>query len=253
MISGRSDERRRAYEWSALGSIALHALLAVVLFMALARVMIENKGKREHVSQTTVVAIEQRVVATPQPSVRAQPVRAVPAAAPRPRVHELARLVAHAPPQPPPRRHSSTLGSRIARDQNAFANEVAKLNASNDPNAIPTIDPGARASYTKSYSMQIAGGAGSSAGNGLITTTRSWHEHGLDCYYGHYEYTYGDGSVEENDIAWPFCFTRGSDPFLSAPHPIPMPLPVAGFRIAPGTQLPPLERDVYQQWLASGG
>ena len=33
-----------------------------------------------------------------------------------------------------------------------------------------------------------------------------------------------------------------------SPHPIPFPLPLPGYKLPPDTQLPPIEKSVYQQW-----
>lgn len=216
--------------------------------------MIPKHGEGEHVAETQVIRLERPTPAprAPQPRPHRRPQPAPPAAAPPP--HELARIVPSAPPQPPKRHHANVLATRIATDASVYAREVAKLNAGNNPTAIPTIDPATRQSASKNFGMQLPDGTNvASAGNGLITTTRRWRDHGLDCYYGHYEYTYGNGTTESADIAWPFCYQPSNDPFLRLPHPIPMPLPIAGYRVPPGTQLPPLERDVYQHWLADGG
>ncbi len=122
----------------------------------------------------------------------------------------------------PPRRFSAP--SNIERDTAGYAKEVAKLNALDDPHAIPTIDPATRGSTTKSYAFNIPSSLrGSDEGNGIITPTRAWHENGRDCYYGRYEFTYPDGAMESGDIVWPFCYDPLSDPFKEPPHPIPVP------------------------------
>lgn len=254
MISGRSERRRREFGWSVLASIVLHVALIGLLLTVAAKVIIPNQGARERVSRTTIAWIEHRTPATPHPSAKRAPVRAAVApAATLPR-HELARIRPNATPQPAAHRHATSLATRIATDRRTFADEVARLNAGNDPNAIPTIDPATQQSAMKSFRMNLPDGTHAQGpGNGLITTTRRWTHDGQDCYYGHYEYTYGDGSVESADIAWPFCYDPAVDPFRLPPHPIPMPLPIAGYRLPPGTRLPPLERDVYREWLAAGG
>ena len=253
MISGRLDRRRRALFWSAVASAAIHFIVLTLLLAAIARLFI-TKGARETVAQTEIVTIKKAELPTPTPvrPHKAKPVlqhASAPALTP-PR--ELARpTTAPAPRQPPQAPH---IPSRIERDQAGFAREVAQLNQQNDPHAIPTIDPASRESATKTYSFDVPSSMrGDEHGNGIITPTRSWRENGLDCYYGRYEFTYPDGATESGDIVWPFCFDPGTDPFKQPPHPIPFPLPIVGFKLPPDAQMPPIERQVYQQWAAAGG
>jgi hypothetical protein len=248
LISGGTDRRRRALFWSTIASAAIHLLVLTTLFYAIARLFVPQ-GSREVVAQTSVVKIERRVVATPAPARAVRNVRRhepAPAATPR---RELAKQVAQAPPQPP---RQPTLPSRLERDAAGFANEVARLNRQDDPHAIPTIDPASRGSATKSYQFDVASlSSGEEHGNGIITPTQSWRDGGLDCYYGRYEFTYPDGAMESGAIVWPFCFNPGSDPFKQGPHLMPFPLPLVGYRLPPDTQLPPIEKAVYEQWAAA--
>ena len=171
-----------------------------LLFYAIARVFIP-KGTKEVVSQTTVVTIQRR----PREPHRLRIVSLGgfastsrrPAQVPRP---EIARITTRpAPPQVPHR--APSVPSRIERDEAGFAHEVAQLNEQNDPHAIPTIDPASRESYTKSYAFDVPSSMrGDEHGNGIITPVQSWHENGLDCYYGRYEFTYPDGAKESGDI-----------------------------------------------------
>jgi hypothetical protein len=170
-------------------------------------------------------------------------------------MHELAREnPLSTQSQPPPQRVTSKLGtvaiSRLARDRNSYAAEVAQLNKGDDPHAIPTIDPAARGSSTKDYAMQFGAAQGSDHGNGIITPVQSWKEHGEDCYFARYEYTYPTGAMESGNIVWPICYDPGADPFHQPPHPMPFPLPMLGYELPAGTELPPLEKDVYQQYQA---
>jgi hypothetical protein len=249
LISGTSDRRRRALFWSTLASAAIHLIVLTLLFYAVERLVV-SRGAKEVVSQTTITTIEKRRRPRTTPPHAARTVRRVrqhesaPAKTPR---HELAREVAfHASPEPQRR---PTVMSSIERDRAGFAKEVAQLNQQNDPHAIPTIDPASQESSTKSYEFGVPSSLrGEEHGNGIITPTRSWHDSGRDCYYGRYEFTYPDGAVESGDIAWPFCFDPESDPFKEPPHPIPFPLPLPGYKLPAGTQLPPIEKSVYQQW-----
>ncbi|MGC1380829.1 MAG: hypothetical protein WA814_07370 [Candidatus Baltobacteraceae bacterium] len=245
MISGRVYRRRRALLWSTIASALFHVIFLTVLFYAAARLFV-TRGTREVVSQSTVVTMERRVVATPAPARTARPVRqreSAPAITPR---YELAKVAPHASPQPP-RPPRPPIVSNVTRDQAGFAKEVAQLNKENDPHAIPTIAPGSRGSSSKSYAFAPPS-SGDEHGNGVITPTQSWHDGGRDCYYGRYEYTYPDGAEENGSIAWPFCYDPDSDPFHEPPHLMPFPLPLPGYKLPAGTQLPPIEKSVYTQW-----
>jgi hypothetical protein len=256
LISGKLDRRRRALCWSTVASAALHVIILTLLFYAIAHVFIP-KGIKEVVAQTTVITIQKIAAKAPRaaPAPHRQPRRirqheSPPAQVPRP---EIARITTRpAPPQVPHR--APSVPSRIERDEAGFAHEVAQLNEQNDPHAIPTIDPASRESYTKSYAFDVPSSMrGDEHGNGIITPVTSWHENGLDCYYGRYEYTYPDGANESANILWPFCFDPGADPFKLPPHPIPFPLPLLGFKLPRDAQMPPIEKSVYQQWATETG
>ncbi len=253
MISGRRRGRRKTLAWSALISAVLHVVVLSLLFYAFARIVITPEGSRERISDTTAIAIEH-----PAPVVRKRPVqhhamrKPTSLPPPAPARHELARENLDAPPQPPPERPHKAGVSSIERDRTAFAQEVAQLNQRNDPHAIPTIDPASAESGSKSYSFDAARyNNGESHGNGLIFPVRGWHERGLDCYYARYEYTYPSGASEEGSIPWPVCYEPATDPFHEPPHPMPFPLPEAGYTLPPGTIMPPLEREAYNEWVAS--
>ncbi len=250
MISGPANRRRRAFFWSTIASVVLHVLILTLLFYTVARLLVP-RGQREIVSQTTSVAIE-RLPPTPAPARVVHHVRqreSAPATTPH---QELAKIAAHATPEVP--HVHRTVTSSIQRDEAGYSKEVAQLNQQNGVHAIPTIDPASQGSTMKSYNFDAASRSrGDEHGNGVITPTHSWHDAGQDCYYGRYEYTYPDGAMEDGDIAWPFCYDPATDPFKRPPHPIPFPLPLPGYRLPPETQLPPIEKSVYDDWAGSNG
>lgn len=258
MLSGTEDRSGVRLSWALIVSAILHVFLVMLIAWVVIREMsIIAKGQREQVSQTETITMDKRVTPTPEPRpqhvvVRVQPHSAPPAAlTPR---HELAMQDVHAPPQPPQPRHRPTVTSNLALDQAGYAKEVAQLNKANDPRAIPTIDPSTQESSSKSFGFNPGGGSsGDKNGNGIITPTQSWRDHGLDCYYGRYEYTHPDGSEEDGNIVWPFCYEPGEDPFKQAPHLIPFPPPLPGYKLPPGTDLPPYEKAFYEQWAGSNG
>lgn len=250
MISGKLDRRRRALAWSTLASAAIHLIVLTLLFYAVARLFVPL-GEKEKIAVTSAVTIARQAAPTPEPA----PAHAVhhirQRESPPAKIEhrELAKEVATAAPPEPARR--PTVATQIERDQAGFAKEVAQLNAQNDPHAIPTIDPGAREPSSKSYAMDIPSSLhGEEHGNGIITPTQRWRDHGQDCYYGRYEFTYPDGSMENGDIVWPFCYDPDSDPFKLPPHEIPFPLPLPGFKLPSTAQMPPIEKSVYEQWAA---
>ncbi len=236
-------------------SAVLHVLVLAIAFYAVARVFVQ-RGEREAISQTTVVTIRHEIQATPRPAAMQRVVRAarreetVAAHVPLPELAK--RVAAPAPPVPPQRRIS--VPSKIERDEAGYAKEVAQLNSQDNSHAIPTIDPAKRESSSKQYAFEVPSSLrGDEHGNGIITPTQHWHDNGRDCYYGRYEFTYPDGAEETGDIVWPFCYDPGLDPFKLPPHEIPFPLPLPGYRLPPNVQLPPIEKSVYQEWVASGG
>jgi hypothetical protein len=252
LISGTHDRRRRALFWSTIASAAIHLVVLTLLFYAVTRLFVP-RGAKEVVSQTEIMTVQKRAVPTPAPAHAVRQVRqqeSAPARA-RPIRHELAKEVAvQASPQP--RIQRPTMPSNVERDEAGFAKEVAQLNKQNDPHAIPTIDPGSRGESSKSYSFNPPSASGDQ-GNGIITPVQSWHDGGRDCYYGRYEFTYPDGAMESGSIVWPFCYDPDSDPFKEPPHPMPFPLPLPGYKLPTDTQLPPIEKTVYDEWAAAVG
>ena len=155
MISGRFERRRRALLWSALASIAVHAVLLTLLFWAVAHTFIP-RGAKETVTATTTITIQRPPPATPAPTPprrRAHVVERHEAAPARAPLRELAKIVPIRAPSLP--RRPSEIQSKIERDQTGYAKEVAQLNKENDPHAIPTIDPGSQESATKNYAFTV--------------------------------------------------------------------------------------------------
>lgn len=250
LVRGTRNRHRRVLVWSAIVSAALHVVVLSLLFYAFARIVITPSSSGEQLTERTTISVEAPIEpkVPPRPRALRKPARMLHLP---PAHHELAKQTAAAPAQPPPRPRAAAL-SPLQRDRTAFANEVAQLNRGNDPHAIPTIDPASAQAATKSYGFSAGRSNGNQQyGNGIITPTRSWQQDGLDCYYARYEYTYPNGASEEGTIVWPVCYNPGSDPFHQPPHPMAFPLPLAGYTLPPGTELPPLEKQAYEQWAAS--
>jgi hypothetical protein len=174
--------------------------------------------------------------APPPPSVKVEPVVIQ---APVQSKHEIARNVAHAPAQAAP---SKGVGqSHVHIFQPAVSprtpsrpfysdDQVAKMNgafekAIADSHQTPQQANAAMATApvmtTVHMQMQVAGiHEGMNPGDGIITVIGRPQKIGDTMwYYTHYEYMYGDGHVEEDDIPWPFHYGPGErDPFA---HPYP--------------------------------
>lgn len=252
MISGKFDRRRRALVWSAIASAVIHLILLTLVFYEVVR-LITPRGLPEQISPTETISIKKEALPSPPPPRPARRIKqqlSAPATTPR---HELVKVTTTPAPHVP-HQFASPVPSKIERDESGYAREVAQLNQQNDPHAIPTIAPASRESSTKSYAFDVASSSrGNEHGNGIITPTQSWREHGDDCYYGRYEYTYPDGAEESGSIVWPFCFDPNSDPFKLPPHPIDFPLPLIGFKLPADAQMPPIEKRVYEEWAATNG
>jgi outer membrane biosynthesis protein TonB len=187
----------------------------------------------------------------PQPQPTA-PRRTVPT--PEAKPTEIARIVPSAPPQPrsaPKRTQQASLAEQLAQQEVAFQREAQQLNAQNAPLSVATIDPNQRASAVKQFHINFSGDSElQDRGEGVMMPLRSWTDNGLHCYYGRYYWQYPTGGTEVANVPWPFCFTPRDDPFPRGVRQFPFPLPLPGYRVPPGTYLYPIEKEVYEAWLA---
>ena len=176
------------------------------------------------------------------------------AATPKPqeRPTELARTTPNGTPVPhsAPKR-TEALAEVLAQQQAAFAKEADALNAKNGPISVATIDPNQRESASKSYRMNLSGNTEiQGQGFGFLDPLERWISNGLHCYKGRYHWLYPTGATEVANIPWPFCYPPGADPIARGLRQFPFPLPLAGYRLPAGTFLDPIEKDVYESWLA---
>ncbi|HUN28568.1 MAG TPA: hypothetical protein VMV65_02075 [Alphaproteobacteria bacterium] len=176
------------------------------------------------------------------------------AATPRPQEQptELSRQTPTGTPVPrsAPKR-AEALAEQLAQQQAAFQKEADQLNAKNGPISIATIDPNARESATKSFRMNLSGSMElQGQGYGFLVPLKAWIVNGLHCYMGQYHWLYPTGGTEVGDIPWPFCYRPGDDPIARGEREFPFPLPPAGYQLPAGTYLYPIEKDVYESWIA---
>jgi hypothetical protein len=181
----------------------------------------------------------------PAPRVEPQPV-----VAPVEQHHELAHVTVHAPRQnapsrgegvaeipheirpaaapPEPKRQGYSqeqldqLNSSFAQSIAQSHQTLAQANAAMD--TAPTIT-------TKHFQMQFNGiHEGMNPGDGIITALHYERRGNIIYYWTHYEYMYGDGHVEEDDIPWPFHYAIHDDPFARGDRRIPLQPPPADYK-----------------------
>jgi hypothetical protein len=181
----------------------------------------------------------QREAATPQP--KAQPT-------------EIARIVPSAPPQPksaPKKQNQGSLAEQLAQQQVAFQREAQQLNSQHAPLSVATIDPAQREAAIKQYPMNFSGNQElAGKGEGFVLPLQRWIDHGYHCYYVQYQWLYPTGGTEIGNVPWPFCYPPNNDLIARGLRRIPFQPPPPGYQLPAGTYLYPIEKDVYEAWLA---
>src|SRR5271165_1591505 len=195
-----------------------------------------------------------------------QPVAVVP---PSRALHELAKTVPSAPPNPPKTVHERTVTEEpsapprtpspekvVARAEQAprsvpqrsshsaqfsaeqleqinrdLSRTIAQARSANDPLHVPNQPP---AASFKRYRIQMSGALGMMRnGEGYYSPVSAFRNGGYNCYYASYEFTWFDGTYESGGIPWPICFAPSQDPFanpeVGARQRTPLPPPPAGF------------------------
>ena len=220
---------------------------------------------REPRSRTDVIHIERaQPTAAPQVAAPAKPHHAAPPPpavvqrtqpAPTIQHHELEHIVIHAPHRITPQRgpgvatiprvvkpgaprsaHPYYSDDQLARMNDAFSKTIADahqdLAAANAAMARPV-------QTVKHYEMHFAGiHEGMNPGDGIIRPTKHWRVGDVNYYYVHYEYMYGDGRVEEDDVPWPVHYPINDDPFARGDRRIPIQDPPPGY--TPDRELKPI-------------
>ena len=186
----------------------------------------------------------------PPPPPPAQRVEPQPVVAPAEQHHELAHIKVHAPRQtapsrgagvaeipheirpaaaPPEPKRQAYSQQQLDQLNNQFAQSIAsshqtlaQANAAMD--TAPTIT-------TKHFQMSFNGiHEGMNPGDGIITALHYERRGNTIYYWTHYEYMYGDGHVEEDDIPWPFHYAIHDDPFARGDRRIPLQAPPADYK-----------------------
>ena len=190
----------------------------------------------------------------PSPHVLPQPV-----IAPVENHHEIAHITVHAPRQTAPSRGEGVAemphvvkpaaAPKTPKQQYYSENQIAQLNGqfqqaidSSHQTAQQANQAMATAPQvtTRHYQMNFKGiHEGMNPGDGIISVIGVGDRRGDTIwYFTHYEYMYGDGHVEEDDIPWPFHYPVRDDPFARHDRRIPLQAPPADFKLT--RQLKPI-------------
>jgi hypothetical protein len=169
--------------------------------------------------------VQPRHAAPPPPSLIHNPV-------PAPAVvhHEMEHIVIHAPHRLPPQTGPGTSTAQHLPRPGAPPNthpyysdeQMAQMNASFSKTIADAHEDLAAANAAmarpvetmKHYEMHYVGiHEGMNPGDGIIRPIKHWRVGNENYYYVHYEYMYGDGRVEEDDVPWPVHYPVNDDPF----------------------------------------
>ena len=248
---------------------SLYGLLARYVVQALPQLA---RLQTPDLPKSDVITLEKAQPEQPKPQAVAKPIpKPPPPPPPQPRVkpvvivappevhHELAHITPHAPRQTAPAQgHSVALAPRTAlppsapqapKSQYYSQEQLDQLNGSFEKSIAASHQTLAQANAamntapqmtTKHYQMQFNGiHEGMNPGDGIISTIGPGERRGNQMWYWtHYEYMYGDGHVEEDDIPWPFHYPINDDPFARHDRRIPLQAPPADYR--PNRPLKPI-------------
>jgi len=268
----RNDERATVV-WALLVSGFTNLMAWMLIAWGVALRMQAISVAQQHPEETFMVASSSIRIAqhshpvpqqrNPQPVVAQQAQREQPkaaqrqAATPAPTAQptEIARNVPSASPQPhsaPHKQNAGSLAEQLAQQQVAFQRETQQLNAQHAPLSVATIDPAQRESATKQYKMNFGGNTElEGKGEGFVEPLSAWRDGGLNCYYVEYTWLYPTGGTERANVPWPFCYPPSNDLIARRLRRIPFQYPPQGYQLPAGTYLYPIEKDVYDAWLAA--
>jgi hypothetical protein len=222
--------------------------------------IVEFNSSEIQIRPPTRTAVPIQHKAPPPTAPKPQPQRAQQqAVVPRPRTQptEIARIVPNATPQPrsAERTKAAALAEQLAQQEVAFAREAAQLNNSHSPTDVATADPRLHDQQNNDFHSAFAGSRElQGKGDGFLEPLQRWRGSGAtagqNCYYGRYYWTYPTGGQEVANIPWAFCYFPASDPIAHGIREFPFPDPLPGYRLPAGTPMQPIEKDVYEYWLA---
>jgi hypothetical protein len=166
--------------------------------------------------------------------------------------HEIAHIVRHAAPQPPPARavanaaqtqrqakpvalapppdnkpalsdrQIAQLGQQFSKTIADSRETLAGVQADSEHASVTTM---------KHYTTAFSGvHEGMNPGDGEIFPLSRQRIGNTVWYYTHYTYMHADGTYEEDDIPWPFHYPVNDDPFARHDKRIPLQPPPAGYK-----------------------
>jgi hypothetical protein len=276
MISARGRARTRRYLLIGLMlSLMVHLAggsLYGLFTRAIARIMPQLASKQsqqiaksdvvrlEHVQPTAapvaVAKARPKPPPPPPPTTRIQP---TPITAPVTEHHEIARIVIHAPRQTAPSRGEGAAemphvvrpaaGPKTSKQPMYSQNQLDAMNGAFEQSIAQSHQTLAQANQamdtapvmtSKHFQMNFNGiHEGMNPGDGIISVVGVGDRKGDTIwYFTHYQYMYGDGHVEEDDIPWPFHYPVRDDPFARHDRRIPLQPPPADFK--PNRPLKPI-------------
>jgi hypothetical protein len=280
MISARGRARTRRFLLIGLMLSLMVHLAGGSLYGLLARVVVKEmpqlaSRQSPRLPKSDVIRLEKAppkaaplAVAKPQPKPPPPPppaprVRPVPVVAPPEQHHELAHLTVHAPRQTAPSRGEGraelphvirpAATPKTPRQQYYSENQLAQMQGSFQQSIASTHQSLAQANAAmdtapvttqKHFQMNFNGiHEGMNPGDGIITYIKYERRGDTMWYWTHYEYMYGDGHVEEDDIPWPFHYPIHDDPFARHDRRIPLQAPPADYK--PNRPLKPILRQFF--------
>jgi len=197
------------------------------------------------------VAVAKPLPKPPPPPPPAPRVEPVPIVAPAQHPHELAHITIHAPRQYAPSRGQGRAeiphevlppaAPNVPKQQYYSENQLAQLNGQFEQSIAESHQTLAQANAAmdtapvisnKHFQMNFNGiHEGMNPGDGIISVVGEPIRRGNTMWYWtHYEYMYGDGHVEEDDIPWPFHYSINDDPFARHDRRVPLQAPPADYR-----------------------
>jgi hypothetical protein len=243
MISTRSRDRRRLLLVGLILSLLIHLFGGAFLGLferIIAKLPQPKWASRREITQTDKIDLEKPVVVSnvkPQPQLQhpapPRPAKVLPQIVPAPPVvhHEIAHIVAHAPPEPPkveaqgtsnvphktpatgPRTppHTYYSDEQVSQMTDAFSKTIASVH-SDAQSVTAQIAANAHVVTMKHDEFHYNGiHEGMNPGDGLISYTKKQRIGNQMYYWTHYIYMYPDGHVEEDDIPWPFVYAMDND------------------------------------------
>ena len=134
----------------------------------------------------------------------------------------------------------------FARDQRQFERTIARLRTESNP-IVSAARPVQTPAAAKHFNYDFGGSIGTApVPQGILTPVKSWRDGPYRYYYVQYYVQYADGTTETGYVPWPIRFPLNDDPFAQNWEHVPLPVPLPGYVLPPGTNLHPLAAYCYE-------